>query len=107
MEEAVAFQSSGLKLTGVLHTPSDLKPRERRAAFMVLHGFGSNKSSSNCVGPARMLAQWGYVALRFDMRGCGESEGERARVICLEQVSDTRNALTFLATQPQVDPRRI
>ena len=28
-------------------------------------------------------------------------------MICLEQVSDTRNALTFLATQPQVDPQRI
>ena len=27
------------------------------------------------------------------MRGCGESEGERGRVICLEQVEDTRSAL--------------
>ena len=45
--------------------------------------------------------------LRFDMRGCGASEGERGRVICLEQVEDTRNALTWLAQQPGVDPTRI
>ena len=107
MEENVVFQSSGLMLAGVLHTPSDLKPRERRPAFMVLHGFGSNKSSSNCAGPARMLAQWGYVALRFDMRGCGESEGERARLICLEQVEDTRSALSFLTSRGEVDASHI
>ena len=32
----------------------------------------------------------------FDMRGCGESEGERGNLICLEQVEDTSSALTFL-----------
>src|SRR5262245_64705779 len=41
------------------------------------------------------------------MRGLGESEGEHARVICLEQVADTRNALTALARHPAVDPDRI
>src|SRR5258708_10893961 len=41
------------------------------------------------------------------MRGCGDSEGEFGRVICLEQVEDTRNALTFLAQHPAVDPARI
>jgi pimeloyl-ACP methyl ester carboxylesterase len=41
------------------------------------------------------------------MRGCGESEGEFGRVICLEQVEDTRNALAFLAQHPAVDPARI
>jgi pimeloyl-ACP methyl ester carboxylesterase len=41
------------------------------------------------------------------MRGCGESEGEFGRVICLEQVEDTRSALTFLADHPAVDPERI
>ena len=54
-----------------------------------------------------MLAQWGYVALRFDTRGCGQSEGTPGRVICLEQVEDTKNALTFLISQPEVDPERI
>ena len=54
-----------------------------------------------------MLSELGYVTLRFDMRGCGDSEGEFGRVICLEQVEDTRNALTFLAQHPAVDPERI
>jgi pimeloyl-ACP methyl ester carboxylesterase len=45
--------------------------------------------------------------LRFDRRGSGDSAGEKGRIICLDQVSDTRNALTFLAQHPQVDPARI
>src|SRR5215813_10001904 len=49
-----------------------------------------------------MLGEFGYVTLRLDFRGCGESEGPRGRVICLEQVDDTRAALDFLKTQKQV-----
>ncbi len=107
MEERVVFNSDGLQLSGVLHLPNNLRPRERRPAFLVLHGFGSNKQSGNTIGPARLLAEWGYPALRFDMRGCGESEGERARIICLEQVEDTKNALSFLASRSEIDPQRI
>ncbi len=107
MEERVSFVSDGLKLAGVLHTPDGPPPRRRRAAFLVLHGFGSNKDSGGSRGAARMFADLGYVTLRFDMRGCGDSEGPRGRVICLEQVEDTRNALTFLAGRPEVDPDRI
>ena len=106
-EEAVTFPSAGLKLSGVVHVPDGLRPGERRAAFLVLHGFGSNKTSSNTMQPTKVLNELGYVVLRFDMRGCGESEGEFGHVICLEQVEDTRSALSFLAKHPAVDPARI
>src|SRR5712692_6791459 len=106
-EEAVTFPSNGLTLSGVVHVPSGMRLGERRAAFLVLHGFGSNKTSSNTMQPTKVLSELGYVVLRFDMRGCGDSEGEFGRVICLEQVEDTRSALTFLAKHPAVDPERI
>src|SRR5499426_1507562 len=106
-EEHVTIASAGLRLSATLHVPDGLKPGEKRAAFLVLHGFGSNKDSSNVLAPSKVLTELGYVTLRFSMRGCGDSEGEFGRVICLEQVEDTRNALTFLAAHPAVDPRRI
>jgi uncharacterized protein len=106
-EERFDFQSDGLKLAGIVHVPDDLEKGERRPAFLVLHGFGSNKASGSAARPAEVLAKLGYLALRFDMRGCGDSEGEHGRVICLEQVADTRNALTALARHPAVDPDRI
>jgi dipeptidyl aminopeptidase/acylaminoacyl peptidase len=106
-EQKLDFTSAGLKLSGIVHVPDDVGKGERRPAFLVLHGFGSNKNSGSAQRPAEVLAKFGYVALRFDMRGCGDSEGEHARVICLEQVEDTRNALTALAQHPAVDPDRI
>jgi alpha-beta hydrolase superfamily lysophospholipase len=54
-----------------------------------------------------MLEKLGYVTLRFDMPGCGESEGEKGRLICLDQVAATSDALTFLARHPAVEPDRI
>jgi alpha/beta superfamily hydrolase len=57
--------------------------------------------------PTRVLNEFGYVTLRFDMRGCGRSGGEFGRVICLEQVEDLGNALDFLARHRAVDPDRI
>ena len=107
MEERVSFASDEFMLAGILHLPESRGPAERRAAFLVLHGFGSNKDGGGGTTVAKMLAGLGYAALRFDFRGCGESEGERGRVICKEQVKDTRNALSYLATRPQVDPKRI
>ena len=54
-QTAVTIPSAGLKLSGVVHVPDDVRPGERRAAFLVLHGFGSNKSSSNTMEPTKML----------------------------------------------------
>ena len=107
MEEQVNFESDGLKLSGVLHIPDDLPPEENRPTMLILHGFGSNKESQNCIWPAKQLTDWGYVTLRFDMRSCGESEGEKNHIICLDQVEDTKNAITYLQTRPEVDPKRI
>ena len=107
MNERVQFSSAGLKLAGLLHLPADYRKGERRPAFLVMHGFGSRKDSEGMRIAADLYASLGYVALRFDFRGCGESEGARGRVICLEQVEDARRALEFLMDRPEVDPKRI
>ena len=107
MEEKVSFQSDGLKIAGLIDTPLDYKAAERRPAFIVLHGFGGNKDGSGQAVVAKQFAQWGYVTLRIDFRGCGESEGEHGRIICLDQVADARNALSYLATRSEIDPQRI
>ena len=106
-ESKVAFASDGLKLAGVVRVPDGVGSSERRPAFIVMHGFGSNMNSNNVLEPCAMFEKLGYVTLRFDMRGCGASEGERGRILCLDQVADARNALTFLAQQKHVEPDRV
>lgn len=107
MQEKLTFSSDGFKLSGVLHVP-DKRPRDTELpAFLVLHGFVGSKDESHAEIQARMLEEMGYAAFRFDMRCCGESEGERGQVRCFDQVADTKNALTFLADRPEIDGKRI
>jgi hypothetical protein len=107
MQEKVIFQSDGLKLAGIVDTPPDFKHGERRPTFIVLHGFGGNKDGQGQIVVAKQFNQWGYVTLRVDFRGCGESEGEPGRIICLDQVADTCNAISYMAARSEVDPQRI
>jgi uncharacterized protein len=107
MELEVSFKSDGLTLAGVLHVPPRLSPGEKRPAIIVLHGFGANKDGINHRNEAEMYCDLGYFALRFDMRGCGASEGPRGRILCLDQVDDTRNAIDWLQTFSGIDAERI
>ena len=106
-EQRVTFQSEGYNIAGTVRVPGGVGPRERRPAFLVLHGFGSNMNSSNVLEPCAMFEKLGYVTLRFDMPGCGESDGEKGRLICLEQVVTTSSARAFLAKHANVEPDRI
>lgn len=107
MQHKLSFSSDGLKLSAVLHVPEGRRAGERLPAFIVLHGFVGSKDESHAEIQARMLEEMGYVALRFDFRCCGESEGERAQVRCFDQVADAKNAITFLAAREEIDPMRI
>lgn len=107
METEVKFKSGDLLLAGNVHTPDGLRPGERRTAMLVLHGFGTNKESGTTRGAAALFAELGYIALRFDARGCGSSQGKRGYTLCNDQVEDALHALEYMATRPDVDPERI
>lgn len=106
MQIAVTIPSDGIALAGVLHVP-ERPAGERLPAFVVLHGFMGSKDESHAEIQARMLEDLGYAALRIDFRGCGDSGGARGYVLCLDQVADTRNAVTWLGARPEIDPGRI
>jgi dipeptidyl aminopeptidase/acylaminoacyl peptidase len=106
-DQSVRIPSGAMTLDGVIRIPDSTEPGRRLPAFVVLHGFGSTKEAGNVRQPCAMLEQLGYVTLRYDLRGCGKSDGDRGHLVMLEQVEDARNVLSFLAQHPQVDPARI
>ncbi|MEZ4865530.1 MAG: alpha/beta fold hydrolase [Caldilineaceae bacterium] len=104
--QKVGFYSDGLRLDGLLYSPQGTLTGEGRTGVVLCVGYTYTK---NMVMPdiAKVLTAAGYVALVFDYRGFGESEGARARLMPLEQVDDIRAALTFLADQPHVDAQKL
>jgi dipeptidyl aminopeptidase/acylaminoacyl peptidase len=102
----VSFYSDGLKLSGLLYEPDDLKEGEKRPTILCCHGYTGMKDVYLLPVPERFASK-GYVALAFDHRGFGKSEGTVARLIPPEQVEDIRNAVTFMTTVPSVDVDRV
>ncbi|MBI4257747.1 MAG: alpha/beta fold hydrolase [Thaumarchaeota archaeon] len=108
LKEQKTFFYSGLgyKLSAIFYAPDDLKPGEKRGGIIICHGYAGWKER-NSPKIARRLVDEGYCCLAFDYRGFGESEGPRWRLIPLEQVEDIRNALTYMETREEVDPRKL
>ncbi|HXR86963.1 MAG TPA: alpha/beta fold hydrolase [Stellaceae bacterium] len=104
MEQAIGFTSDGLALKGFLHRPEGAG---KRPSLVLCHGFGGSCRGAGHPELAKALEQAGYAVLRFDFRGCGQSEGKRGDVIVDEEIADLRHAIDFLQTQPSVDAARI
>ncbi len=105
-ERTVTFYSEGSRITGDLFLPDGMKAGERRPGIVLCHGFTGIRAG---ILPdyARAFCQAGFVALTFDYRGFGDSEGTQWRLIPLEQIDDIRNAITYLEGCPEVDAERI
>jgi alpha-beta hydrolase superfamily lysophospholipase len=104
--ERVHFYSEGSRLAGMLYLPESTSPEKKRAGIVLCHGFTGIKES---ILPqyAEAFAEAGLVALTFDYRGFGESDGQRGRLLWQDQVADIRNAATYIRTRPEVDEDRI
>lgn len=101
MKKEITFFSEGSKIAAHLYGPRE--KRKKAPAIVLCHGFAGIKELLLPVF-ARKFADNGYTSLVFDYRGFGESEGERGRLVPTEQVTDIRNALTFMETLEEVDP---
>jgi uncharacterized protein len=106
MRTPVTFYSEGVKLVGDLYHPAGLAPGAKRAGIVLCHGYTGVKDLY-LPENARILTEAGYVALSFDYKGWGESEGPRNRLAPYSRVADVQAALTFLGTQPAVDGHRL
>jgi uncharacterized protein len=103
-EQAVSFFSGGLRLAAVVHRPASIAPRP--AGIVVSGGFGGVKEL-RLPEICRGLAAAGFLALRFDYQGFGESEGQRWRLIPYEQAQNIRDAVAYLRQRDDVEPSRV
>lgn len=104
--QAITFTNEGQKLFGIIHRPLH---SQKAPAILFCPGFAGNKTGKHrqFVTLAQNLAALGFVVLRFDYRGSGDSEGEFNEITIQSKTEDTLKAIHFLAEDSQVDASRI
>jgi alpha/beta superfamily hydrolase len=108
MEQQIIIHTDTQQLNSVLHMPQ-YNENEKKPAVIICHGFISSKVGQHrvFVKIARQLCQAGFVVLRFDFSGCGESSGEYRDVTITQQIEETKKVIDFLVEHPNVDTANI
>lgn len=103
-KKSVEFDSEGQTVVADLYLPEE--NTVSAPAILLCHGFAGVKELL-LPAFAEYFAGSGFVAMTFDYRGFGGSGGEPGRLVPALQIEDIKNAISFLAACPEVDPGRI
>ena len=99
--ERVTFLSGGKKISGILHLPEKKKP----PCVIASHGLLSSKESEKYIALGERLSEEGMAMLRFDFRGCGESEGSEDDNTVSGKIADLSSAIDFIRSYPGIGKR--
>jgi hypothetical protein len=109
----VRIQSSGFSLAGTLTTPPAAADRMRSPAIVLVAGSRTAERDVMVAGIpvfaqlAGDLADRGFIVLRYDKRGAGQSGGRLETVTLQEYADDVVAAVKWLEKRKDVDKRRI
>jgi fermentation-respiration switch protein FrsA (DUF1100 family) len=105
-ETRVTFASDGIELVGILRVP-ERAGSERLPAVVVTGALSAVKEQAAGTYAAK-LADRGIATLVLDHRNYGESGGTRRQHEDPQgKLADLRDAVSFLASRPEIDPERI
>lgn len=101
----VEFVSEGNRIAGWLYRTADAAPQR---AVAMSSGYAGVRGALDGYGYPQRFAAAGITTLLFDNPHLGDSEGEpRQELDPIKQQRAYRDALTFLAGHPGVDPERL
>ena len=105
-QSAVSFKTKGLTFEGVMAQPE--QEISSLPGVVICHPhplFGGNMDNNVVLAVSHGLVERGFVTLRFNFRGVGNSEGEHSKG---EQESEeVLAALELMKAWPGVDSKRI
>ena len=106
-DEGLTFQEVGFESSDGLDLKGWWVPEEGSSrAVILVHGLDANKSSQYVLDTSPIYAQAGYSVLMLDLRGHGESEGERTTV-GYQEVRDVQGALSWLEEEKGFEPNEV
>jgi dipeptidyl aminopeptidase/acylaminoacyl peptidase len=106
-----SYQSEGLKIYALLTIPNGDKPETGWPVIVFNHGYippAQYRTTERYVAYVDWLARSGYIVIKPDYRGHGNSEGEaRGAYSAPDYTIDVLNALASIKRWPDADPNRI
>jgi len=116
MEQFINIAYRDLQLAATIHTPappsrtdSETEPAAKFPLIIICHGFVGSRVGVDrlFVKAAREFSARGFMVLRFDYSGCGESEGDYGAGGLDSLVEQTLHVISYALTIADVDPERI
>jgi pimeloyl-ACP methyl ester carboxylesterase len=110
-DEAVKFGSNGVTLAGTISRPKGASGK--LPAVVLVSGSGLHDRDSVMFGIPIMgqiadaLADAGFLVLRYDKRGAGQSGGRPDTASLADHAEDLRAAVRYLADRKDVDSKHI
>jgi dienelactone hydrolase len=110
-EFLVSYESEGLTLYAAMSVPKGEKPSSGWPVVIFVHGYvepASYSPTARYTEYMKAIASSGYIVLRPDLRGHGNSEGNAFGAYGDPGYTiDLLNALEAIKTYPDADPQRI
>ncbi|OAB44634.1 alpha/beta hydrolase [Paenibacillus antarcticus] len=114
MERHINIRHNQEELTASIHYPSSKvniegRSKERVPLVIICHGFVGNRIGVDrlFLKTARELSEDGYMVVRFDYIGCGESTGDYGKEGLASMIDQTRSVLDYTLDCADVDPTRV
>src|SRR5688572_10038126 len=111
-DEQVRIPGNGFVLVGTLSKPVNAGAM-RLPAVVLIGGSGLTDRDEIAFGIpifgqlADALADAGFIVLRYDKRGIGQSGGREEAATLANYADDARGAVKYLSQRKDVDPKRI
>jgi hypothetical protein len=108
----ITIPASGFAIAGTISTPPTTG-RLRHPAIVLVGGTGPVDRDETVAGIpifaqlAGALAERGFIVLRFDKRGIGQSGGRDERVTLQDYADDLITAVRWMRKRKDVDSRRV
>jgi dienelactone hydrolase len=106
-----SYRSEGLKIYALLTVPRGQRPPRGWPVIIFNHGYippAQYRTTERYVAYVDAFARNGYIVLKPDYRGHGNSEGEaRGAYSTPDYVVDVLNAVATMRRWPDADPERI
>lgn len=109
MQTALQIPVAGQNVAACLHTPQPGRAAMAPPLVVCCHGLTGSRMGScyRFVALARKLAEENIACLRFDFRGCGESDGRFFDISIETTTADLLGVIAAADHFPHCDPTRI